>query len=157
MKDLKKALVSALEGKPGFEKIAGGSTLAHKISRAWIGKMFKLLEKADKSPATYLMWQFIGDIEKLTCRHGEEALDNWTANVELGVIDSARSSNPGERFDGNYPGGAATPRTAQLEEAALIIETASDPLWHEFNFDPPATNSMCLLSYSHSLAVMPPR
>ena len=125
--DLRNALVATLEGKQGAEKLAGGTTLAHKISRNRLGMMLTLLKKAQASKGTQLMWAFVGDVEKLTGRHGEEAIENWTANLELGPNDDYRASNPGAQFDGNYPGGLATPRTAQLEEANLIIEHASNP------------------------------
>ncbi len=89
--------------------------------------MLTLLKKAQISEGTQLMWAFVGDVEELTGRHGEEAIENWTANLELGPNDDYRASSPGAKFDGNYPGGLATPRTAQLEEANLIIEHASNP------------------------------
>ena len=125
--DLRNALVSTLEGSQGSEKLAGGTTLAHKISRNRLGMMLTLLKKAQTTEGTQLMWAFVGDVEKLTGRHGEEAIENWTANLELGPNDDYRASNPGAKFDGNYPGGLATPRTAQLEEANLIIEHAPNP------------------------------
>ncbi len=82
--DLRNALVATLEGKQGAEKLAGGTTLAHKISRNRLGMMLTLLKKAQASKGTQLMWAFVGDVEKLTGRHGEEAIENWTANLELG-------------------------------------------------------------------------
>jgi hypothetical protein len=64
------------------------------------------------------MWKFIGVVEQLTGKNGmvEDALCNWTANVELGVYADLRaeSDDPGDRFDGSYLKGIATPRTAQL-------------------------------------------
>jgi hypothetical protein len=125
--DLRNALVSTLEGKQGSEKLADGTTLAHKISRNRLGMMLTLLKKAKATDGTRQMWAFVGDVEKLTGRHDEEAIENWTANLELGPNDDYRASNPGAQFDGNYPGGLATPRTADLEEANLIIERASNP------------------------------
>jgi hypothetical protein len=125
MKKLKAALVKSLAGTAGFEKIKGDSTLHHKISRDALGRMLKAL-KATPSDTEGVaeMWAFIKSVESLTEQEGEEALDNWATNIELGVIATARAEkdDPGAGFDGNYPAGIATPRTEQLAEAALIID-----------------------------------
>ena len=129
MKRLKAALVASMKGKPGFEKIEGDSTLHHKISRSWLGDMLALLKQAPSSKGTQMMWDFIARVQKLSGKgDAEKALDNWVANIELGVIAWARAEgdDPGERFDGSYPKGMATPRTAALEEASLLITSSTD-------------------------------
>ena len=76
-----------------------------------------------------MMWEFIARVQKLSGKGDpEKALDNWVANIELGVIAWARAEgdDPGERFDGSYPKGMATPRTAALEEASLLITSSID-------------------------------
>jgi hypothetical protein len=126
MKKAKAELMLALTGSPGFEKIRDASTLHHKISRSAFGRMMKALSAARSEEAGVPeMWKFVQLAESLTGRHREEALDNWVANIELGVIVNSRAEgdDPGEGFDGSYDaGGTATPRTAALEEAALIID-----------------------------------
>jgi hypothetical protein len=46
----------------------------------------------------------------------QTALDNWVANIELGVFgdNRAEGDDPGEEFDGSFRRG--DPRTEQLQE-----------------------------------------
>jgi hypothetical protein len=127
LKKLKATLVKSLgdAGAEGFEKISGESTLHHKISREALGRMLTALKATPTgTPGVAEMWLFIGTIKSQGGQDEETALENWTANIELGVLADKREKgdDPGTGFDGNYPKGAATPRTAQLAEAALIID-----------------------------------
>lgn len=72
------------------------------------------------------MTTFILKVKALTASNDDEkAPENWAANIELGVLVDVRLDDPGESFDGNYPGGAATPRTTQLREVDLIIQSVN--------------------------------
>ncbi len=130
--DLKAALLEALQGTKGADILSPNSTLHHKLSRSRLKIMLGWLKATPSStPGVTEMWQFIGDVERLTGKNGnpEDALCNWTANIELGVYADVRAEgdDPGDRFDGSYLKGVATPRTAQLQEAALILEKATGP------------------------------
>ena len=102
------------------------ATLHHKISRSQIKLMLEELGRAtNDTPGVAAMYTFLGQISVITGKGDREvAMENWTANIELGVhVDHrAEGDDPKEGFDGNYQSdGTATPRTAELEEAALII------------------------------------
>jgi hypothetical protein len=49
----------------------------------------------------------------------QTALDNWVANIELGVFgdNRAEGDDPGEEFDGSFPKELVTLRTEQLQAA----------------------------------------
>jgi hypothetical protein len=130
--ELKAALLEALQGNKAADILSPNSTLHHKLSRSRLKIMLGWLKATPSStPGVHEMWQFIGEVEKRTGKNGnpEDALCNWTANIELGVYADLRAEgdDPGDRFDGSYLKGIATPRTAQLQEAALILEKATGP------------------------------
>lgn len=86
-------------------------------------------------PGVDAMWRFIKKIEDLTgTGDPQKALENWTANIELGVLVDRRKKgdDPKEHFDGSYLSGQATPRTEQLQQVDLLIGKAgsgSDVDW----------------------------
>jgi hypothetical protein len=129
MADLKKTLLESLANQKGADILSPSSTLHHKLSRAMLKQMLDWLGATPSGTrGTNEMWAFIKKVEELTGlteRH-EDALCNWTANIELGVFSDFREKgdDPGDRFDGSYLKGVATPRTAELEEVALILDAA---------------------------------
>jgi hypothetical protein len=107
--------------------LAAGSSLHHKVSRANLSKLVRLLNQMqyeDKGVAD--MWAFIKKIQTLTgSNKPEEALVNWTANLEIGPETRAPGDNPGSGFDPNRgKGGVATPRSEHLETVSAMIESA---------------------------------
>ena len=111
------------------------STLHHKMSRSRFKTLLVLLRMAPSdTEGVKEVWEFIATVRSLT-RSGEpdEALENWAANIELGVLVEKRKKgdDPSDGFDGNYPGGTATPRTRHLEEVDLMITSIGPIHWLE--------------------------
>jgi len=125
---LKAMLLNRIEGSKFSEIVSDESTLHHKMSRSHFKALLALLKETPVSqPGVEDMWNFIKEIQQLThSGDPETALENWAANIELGpkVERRKKGDDPGEFFDGNYPGGSPTPRTEQLQEVDLIISHA---------------------------------
>jgi hypothetical protein len=133
---LKGELLGRITEMERAEIVLFESSLHHKTSRSRFGRMLELLNQTPgETDGVQDVWQFIKEIMSLTrAADPEKALDNWTANIELGprVEKRAAGDDPGEGFDGNFPKGVATPRTAELQEVDLIVlnaATAKDVPW----------------------------
>lgn len=128
----KRDVLARIAGEALFALVSERSTLHHKFSRSHMKRMLTLLTGTPSSQAgVSAMYQFI-DAVKILSHSGDPqtALDNWVANIELGVFanDRTEGDDPGEEFDGSYLGGIATPRTEQLQQAeALVMSARSGP------------------------------
>jgi hypothetical protein len=135
---LKGSLLHRIEGKEHADIVSEDSTLHHKVSRSRFKRLLALLADTPSSQkGVGEMWEFIATIRSLThAGDPETALENWVANIELGVLVNRRKpgDDPSEKFDGSFPGGIATPRTIELQEVDLIIQGATTGVqvnWHE--------------------------
>ena len=135
-KKLKAVLVKWLEeNRPGEANFLSSATaLHHKISQATLTKMLTLLHQTSyEDEGVAEMWAFIETVKKLThVNKPEDALHNWTANLEIGPENRAKGDNPWSGFDANSSGGKATPRTEQLQIVSTLITSAekgSDVKW----------------------------
>ena len=113
---------------PGVHLISQESELDHKIARASLKHMIKELDAAPlEEPGVKEMHGFVSKVKLITHAADEQkAIENWPANLELGFYGDDRVGNPGSSFDGAYTAsGTATPRTAHLEDADAIINSAA--------------------------------
>ncbi len=125
---LKEELLKRIKDAKSAEIVEDSSTLHHKMSRSRFNRLLELLNSASCTQEGVAdMGKFLDLVKAQTKSNDPKtALENWVANIELGVLVERRKKDddPGEDFDGNFPNGIATPRTEQLQEVDLVIRDA---------------------------------